>query len=226
MMTIRILILTLLPLLFTATAAGQKRATVAPESHLWIEGSSTVNRFMCEAGQISGEASLNGSQTDAFVVVQVETFDCGKSRMNRDFYDALKSDEHPRIVFELDDARLSAPEDEVYEVVVTGRLTIAGVTRSVSLVAEGRGNGDNGYRLTGRLPLSMTDFNVEPPTALAGLIKAHERIVVGFDLVADIDAAAATAGSAHSQQDAASGSDRVPRSATAAGTTALRGAVN
>lgn len=226
MTTIRILILILLPLLFAATAAGQKRATVAPDSRLWIEGSSTVNRFMCEAGQISGEASLNGGQTDALVVVPVETFDCGKSRMNRDLYDALKSEEHPRIVFELDDARVSAPADEVYEVAVTGRLTIAGVTRSVSLVAEGRGNGGNGYRVTGRLPLSMTDFNVEPPTALAGLIKAHERIVVGFDLVTEINGSAATAGSAQTQQDAASGAGRAPRPATAAGATAMRGDVD
>ena len=203
MTTIRILLVILLTLLFSATAAGQKRATMAPESRLWIEGSSTVSKFTCEAGTIAGEASLNGSRTDASVVIPVEAFDCGKSRMNRDFYAALKSEEHPRIVFELVDARLSAAADEVYDVSVTGMLTIAGVTRSVSLSAEGRGHGGgDSYRVMGRLPLSMTDFDVEPPTALAGLIRAHERIVVGFDLIAEIEESQTAAGSAAAQRPA------------------------
>ena len=215
MTTIRILIVILLTFLFAATAAGQKRATMAPDSRLWIDGSSTVNKFTCEAGTMVGEASLNGGDTDASVVIPVEGFDCGKSRMNRDFYAALKSEEHPRIVFELVDARFSAAEDAVYAVTVVGRLTIAGVTRSVSLIAEGSGHGDDGYRVKGRLPLSMTDFDVEPPTALAGLIKAHERIVVGFDLVATVEEAAETTGSAHARTAAAA--DREP---------AVRGNVN
>ena len=177
----------LLSLLVAASAAAQTRVSVDPESRLWIEGSSTVNEFTCEAGRIDGEATLDRGNSEADVVIPVDTFDCGKRRMNRDFYEALKGDVHPRIHFELMDATVGSGSGSEFNVTVNGRLTIGGVTRQITLVSEGRRQRAGQFRVTGRLPLSMRDFDIEPPTALAGLIRAHERIVVGFDLVATLD---------------------------------------
>lgn len=36
----------------------------------------------------------------------------------------------------------------------------------------------------GTLPIQMTDFNVEPPTAMLGLIRARDKITVHFDITA------------------------------------------
>ena len=38
------------------------------------------------------------------------------------------------------------------------------------------------FRLRARLPLRMTDFGVTPPTALFGMVKAKDDLVVTFDL--------------------------------------------
>ncbi|MGH9361260.1 MAG: hypothetical protein ACRD2T_05030, partial [Thermoanaerobaculia bacterium] len=38
------------------------------------------------------------------------------------------------------------------------------------------------YRITGALELKMTDFGIQPPTALMGLIRAGDGLRVRFDL--------------------------------------------
>lgn len=188
MFTLRSLLI-LLGLVVTASAVAQTRVTVDPDSRLWIEGSSTVNKFTCDAGRIDGEAILDRGRSEAEVVIPVDTFDCGKSRMNKDFYKALKGDAYPRIHFELTDAAVGSAHGSGFDVTVSGRLTISGVTRNISLVSQGRKQSDGQFRVVGKLPLSMRDFNIEPPTAFAGLIRAHDRIVVAFDLVATLDGA-------------------------------------
>jgi hypothetical protein len=45
----------------------------------------------------------------------------------------------------------------------------------------------------GSLQVRMTDFGVEPPTALFGLVKAHDDILIRFHLMADPDTPTADA---------------------------------
>jgi hypothetical protein len=39
------------------------------------------------------------------------------------------------------------------------------------------------FALHARLPLRMTDFRITPPTALFGMVKAKDDLVVQFDLI-------------------------------------------
>ncbi len=175
---------------------GAPRLILVPESRLWIEGTSNIHAFTCRAAEVTGfgflEDDADGGAPQqphalAKVVVPVSSFDCGKRRMNRDFYDALKAQNHPDIRYELDHAevlRPAGPEDGAYALRATGRLTIAGAERRIELDVTGRRLPDGRYRVQGSRSLVMTDFGVDPPTALLGLIRADERIVVGFNLVA------------------------------------------
>lgn len=186
-------LMVLAPLLSGAQrATSQIRLTLADESQLWIEGSSSVNTFTCEAGTIDGtglfETQATHSEAVAEVVVPVRQFDCGKSRMNQDLYDALKAETYPQIRFRLSKAELAAPATDTgaypLPLRVTGRLTIAGAERPVTLAVQGHQQANGTYRATGSLPLLMSDFGVDPPTALLGLVKAHDAITVHFNLVA------------------------------------------
>lgn len=180
---------------FSATSSwSQSLVTLSEESALWIEGTSSVSSFTCLAGRLSGEGSFVENRTgriaEAVISVPVETFDCGKSRMNRDFTEALRADAHPWIEFRLDAVELSSRHAETGtgRVRVAGRLLIAGSERTVAIDVLGQLGTDSTYRATGSLALLMSDFGIEPPTALFGLIRAHDPITVHFDLLASVRA--------------------------------------
>lgn len=173
--------------------AAQIQLELLDESELRIDGSSTVNSFTCNARFVSGNASLhaigaNRQGTDsAQVRVPVNRFDCGKERMNADFYEAMKADAFPYILFELIDAELvegKAESSDLRLLYAAGNLSIAGTTRTIQISVRGKQLAEDLYQASGNIQLKMSDFGIDPPTALFGLIKADDKITVHFDLVA------------------------------------------
>lgn len=123
--------------------------------------------------------------------IPVKSFDCRHSRMNRDMYEALKSDKYDYIMFEFEDARRLEDDGSVSESLfedgyqpfrIHGVLNVAGVDRDVSLLVQGRTEGEARYHIKGQKEISMKDFEIDPPTALRGLIRAHDDLTVFFDL--------------------------------------------
>lgn len=194
-------------LVVAATLAGgdllaQTTFTAHEDSRLWIEGRSNVNTFECMAKEYVAEAILpefentdqisdpNNLGTDhnatITVGIKVEGFECGRSRMNRDLNEALKSDEFPQITFTLKNATAITIPDDIdngFEIEVDGSLTVAGVTREISFKSNGFIMDDGRIRAVGGKQIKMTDFNVEPPTALFGMVKAEDELRVRFDLI-------------------------------------------
>jgi hypothetical protein len=181
-----------LGLLAGLPVTAQAQYTVRPSSQFWIDGTSTVNAFTCAASQVAGhgvvETAPDGQPTelDAEVVIPVRAFDCGVRQMNRDMYEALKGKAHPAVRFALDRAEVlpAPPYSEWTPVRVWGTITLAGERRPVTVTAQGRRLDDGLVRIQGQHALRMTDFDIEPPTGLLGLVRAHDDIVVRFDLVA------------------------------------------
>lgn len=164
-----------------------ERYQVALDSRFWIDGTATTGPWTCEADDVSGHGVLGGDALRAEVSVPVRAFDCGSGPMNRDLRHALRSEAHPTIVFTLDSAETlgAEPRPGVWvRIRATGRLRLAGAERRVTLDAEGRRLSDGRVALRGRHGLRMTDFGVDPPTHALGLVRAHDAIVVRFDLTA------------------------------------------
>jgi polyisoprenoid-binding protein YceI len=169
------------------------RYTLQAESRLWIDGSTSVAGFTCAAERTLGTGRLGAADEaagthalDAVVAVPVRSLDCGVGPMNRDLSEALRAERHPVIRFSLRGARVVTPPEETGWAAVEawGTLALAGAERPVRVRAEGRRLGDGRVRLKGRHGLRMTDFGVEPPAGPLGLVRARDRVTVGFDLVA------------------------------------------
>jgi hypothetical protein len=178
-------------------APPRHRFVLQSESRIRIEGSSSVATFACEAGQTTGYLIHDGdAQTahndspaapEAFLTVPVASFACGDRRMDRDLYRALKASEFPDIVYELLDVEvLNAPPDarETHELLARGNLTVGGVTRRIETRVRGMRLTDGRLRAIGVQELMMSDFDIERPTALWGLIKARDHLEIRFDLIA------------------------------------------
>jgi len=180
------------------SALGQStRFQLSDESRLAIEGTSNVNSFVCEAADMRSEEHPETLiQGDGFVmpglrlIVPVASLECGKRRMNRDLQDALLSSDHPEIQFTAHSIEMVAPAAASSEsqapppARVTGELFLAGATKSVSVDVTGWIDAQQRLNGSGSIDLDMSSFGVDPPRALLGLIRTHDRVTIRFHLVA------------------------------------------
>jgi hypothetical protein len=118
--------------------------------------------------------------------VPVKTLRCGNRQMERDMYRALRAGSHPVIEFHFQELIGGVNHDidgASYKARIAGVLSLAGATRNVTLDIEAQRMTRDRFRFRARLPLRMTDFRITPPTAIFGMVKAKDDLVVQFDLI-------------------------------------------
>lgn len=169
-----------------AFAQPPQRYSVADGSRFWVEGTSTVGRYVCRAGSVGGDGRLDSRSPVrgmAEVTAAVASFDCGQAQMNRDFARALQADAHPaiRLVVRQVDVVDGAGEAASH-VRATGLLRVAGVERPVGFTAVATPLGRGRVRVVGSYPMRMSDFGITPPRGLGGLVRAHDRLTARFDV--------------------------------------------
>ena len=174
--------------LFGGATFDSDRYEVLPESRIWIDGSSTTGQYSCVGDRVVGNGLVDAgprTSVSVHVAVPVRSFDCGIRQMNADFVDALKADAHPAISFSLEEVDWSSgsfSRGTWVSMSATGELEVAGETRHIAFALEGQRIADGRVRVRGAHPLRMTDFGIEPPSGLLGLVRSHDDIVVRFDL--------------------------------------------
>jgi polyisoprenoid-binding protein YceI len=159
------------PLILAALVlAAAQPVTFAPTSKIWLEGDSTLHRYHSTATQWSIHA--DGELRALTVEIPVRGLKSGEGALDDNLYKALKADRFPTIRFAATHGRIQGKQLEA-----AGQLTVAGVTRPVTVHASG-----DATHVTGTVELAMSRFGVQPPVLLAGAIKCSDKIVVRFDL--------------------------------------------
>jgi polyisoprenoid-binding protein YceI len=188
-MNIRTLSATLLIVVGLGLAGWQamERFSFASGSRIWVEGTSTVHDWSCDADQISatldattGDAALTGLSA-LTVTIPVAGMDCDNGTMNGKLRDALGTSP---IRFTLSNARVASPNGGRFVVEANGQLTIHGTSRAQRVTAQGQVLGNGRYRFTGSVPVTMSQFGVDPPTAMLGTLRTGDRVTVRFDVTA------------------------------------------
>lgn len=157
------------------------------DSMIWIEGKTNVNSFACNSDSIRGYAELRGdAETIMEALLPIDSLDCGKRQINRDMFKTLNADVYPNIYFEMMQSYMlgtSVDKGDIYLIRVEGELTISGQTRYVVFEAEGLQLENGKYIIRGHTPILMSDYGLTPPSAMLGMIKVDDELVVHFDLV-------------------------------------------
>jgi hypothetical protein len=202
----------LLVLMLAATLDSTRLVSGAP-SKLVLQGSSNVAPWKCSGTTLDGTMEVaaplsriniiidrieDGNvarltpQTATFpqpsfeLEVPVTTLRCGNRQMERDMYKALRSDTFPMIEFTFEKLLGGISHDldaGTYSAKIAGQLSLAGAKRNVSVDVQATRISRDRFRLQAHLPLRMTDFRIKPPTALFGMVKAKDDLIVHFDLV-------------------------------------------
>ncbi len=158
------------------------------ESKLRINGTSNVTDFECkyannfEVDTLSHQLEITNDSvlvSGDSLPLTIDSFDCGKRAINKDFRNTLKSKEYPNIDITL----LEVYSENGQPKSASIAISLGGATQQyvVSLVEET--NDGKVVAISGTQKLKLSDFNLEPPRALFGLIKVRDELVVSFELL-------------------------------------------
>lgn len=179
----------MIALLFASLLSVPAQLSLGSGSKLTLEGDSSMHAWSCKASALegTGEAASLGavaSSVSSFELdLPVARIECGNDTMDGKLRDALKASRFPRIAFKVSSvASLPAAEGGTQKLKLSGRVEVAGVQKNVTAVVTVTPGPGNVVRAVASVPLKMTDFGVEPPSAMLGLLTTKDRIIVRVEL--------------------------------------------
>ncbi|MGK7396929.1 MAG: YceI family protein [Candidatus Cyclobacteriaceae bacterium M3_2C_046] len=176
-------IITIILFLLVRFGWAQDTYHLTKESKVVVKGTSTIHDWEVHAEEMRSSATfeMDNNAVERITMMElsipVESLSSGKRGMDKNMYEALKSEKFPNILFEFKGVK-SASANELR---VVGDLTIAGNTREVELT--GNYNVQNGkIAIKGSTTFPMTRFKVDPPTAMLGTIKTGDEVTIEYHL--------------------------------------------
>jgi polyisoprenoid-binding protein YceI len=174
-------------------ANAQARATLAPASKMWIEGTSNVHDWKMEATQIDAQIELDAAGLAAApakmvksvkLTIPVKALKSEHDKMDDNARKALKADKNPEIIYMLTTVNeVTGETKDGFTLKAAGTLNIAGVENAVTADIVAIRQADGTIKATGTVPVKMTAYQVKPPTAMLGAIRCGDEVKVKFDLV-------------------------------------------
>ncbi len=171
------------------TTIGQNYNINKGASNLKVLGTSNIHDWEIDAKDFQGnlKAQLEDGQLvkidELNFAVVAESLKSGKGGMDKNTYKALDTDKHQRITFQLQNVKnIDCTSNTNCKVTTSGYLTIAGTKKSVDLIFDAKVTGDK-ITLSGNHKLKMTDFKVDPPTAMFGTITTGDEVNIKFQTV-------------------------------------------
>lgn len=168
----------LLLLVFCVSLSGvaQTNYLLGKESKLTIDGTSTIHDWTVTANTISGTLKAEGTVPKE-IDFQVAVADIKSERgstMDKKTHNALKMENHPEIVFTLKEVQSGSS--------VVGTLSMAGKKKEIE-ISTIIITSDNDLKISGEYPITLQDWDIEPPTAMFGQVIVGDDVTVKFDLI-------------------------------------------
>lgn len=175
-----------------ATAQSTYSISESKSNSMKLSGTSSMHDWDMKAYAFTGEAQFSFTKDDTHQLTAVRSLSfclpvvnltSDKARLDKNAYEALKTNRNKDITYTLQSAMVSPEKDGKFLVRAIGDLTIAGVTREITMDVYCVVNGNSTIRCTGSNKLNMTDFNVNPPSFMFGAMKTGNAVVLDFTVV-------------------------------------------
>lgn len=181
----KLILLTIVISTFSLQVSSQsQRKYIVTKSAFEISGTSNIHDWTMKSAEGAGTANLvitNSKLTDIKgleITLPAESIKSGKSSMDDVAYESLDTKTYKNINYALKSAH------KVNETtwMLTGTYTIAGISKDYETQVRVSGNGSDTLLLQGSNRLSFLDFEITPPSAALGVVKAGKELTVLFDL--------------------------------------------
>jgi hypothetical protein len=195
-MYLRKIITTTFLLMFLAGAVAAQDINMSLQSgyDLRIDGDSNVRSWGADAEKVEGrlvltdieEMSLENLTPDnskeMSLTIHVESLDSGSRGLTRNMKSYLKEDDHPLITFNLREITGVDIQNGSALISAIGIINAAGQDHEVTMNVTATLNGDGSLNFRGEQDLLMTDFGIDPPTAVMGTVRARDEVVISYNV--------------------------------------------
>ena len=151
-----------------------------------VKGTSTLHEWESVVEKVDGKGfyTLENNELvdvkDVVIKIPVTSIKSTKGKMmDNKTYDAFTHEKFPYIIFTLNTKEVNGTNSTIN---VTGSLSMGGATNQIDLSLNYKLLPNGELQLTGSKKLLMTDFKMEPPTAMMGTIKVGNEVIVTFDI--------------------------------------------
>lgn len=141
---------------------------------------SNVEKLEANGSYVMADNALTDIK-DVVVKIPVTSLKSTKGRMmDNKTYEAFDSKKNPTITFTLTGKTINEANNTVN---VSGNLNMAGVTKAIDILLSYKVLPGGGLQVSGSKKINMTEFKMEPPTAMMGAIVVGDEVTVNFELV-------------------------------------------
>ena len=164
---------------------------------MYLQGTTNVNTFKCDCeDQFAAQeidVERHGSVAkfrNARLSMTTRKFNCKNTKMDRDMHKALKAEKFPKMSIDLVETHHNPDHlksTDWFDVDAKVQITITGVTKEKRIKAQARKIGQSQFALKGSETIHMTEFGIDPPEAMFGLIKVDDQITFHFDLTIQLE---------------------------------------
>ena len=173
-------------MLLTAGSMFGQNFKMDNSSEIIVEGTSNIHDWEMKATSKQGGATItteDGKLTGISklqVSIPAESLESGKGGMDKNAYKALNTNKHKNIEFKLNEVKkIEANGTNSYKVNGLATLKISGVSKQVPVEFTAKLNG-NKLEINGEESLNMTNYKIDPPTAMFGTITTGEEVTIKF----------------------------------------------
>lgn len=192
-LTLTLIISVLLSFARLSEAQNSEMRLTLENHEMMIDGTSNIRDWDAQVKTINSNFVINefdmndlsNLTADNFETLElsipVEDVESGSGRLTRNMHKYLKGDDHPMITFNLTGIDSVTVNGNQATITANGIINAAGVDHQTSMTVDA--TFDNGtITFAGTQPLLMTDFNIDPPTAVFGTIRARDEIDIIYSL--------------------------------------------
>lgn len=154
-----------------------------------INGTSTLHDWEAPLNNMKARAdfSVVGTEltglTSFWVECDVMSIKSEKGEsMDEKIYEALKSEENPKIVYNLSQVKSLTKKGSDFVLETVGTLKVAGKTVTIDMTVTAKVNANGEVMFSAEKKLKMSQFDMDRPSAMLGVIKAGDDVTVSFDV--------------------------------------------
>jgi len=176
-------------ILTTQISIAQTYRVNNSDSKMEVLGTSNIHDWEILAKDFQGTMNLelengklvNISELDFSVIA--ESLDSGKGGMDKNIYKALNTDKYKTIIYKLVKVNnIDCTSKSQCKITTSGYLTIAGTKKPADITFDSKISGGN-IVLSGNKSIKMSNFNIDPPTAMFGTITTGDEVNIKFQAV-------------------------------------------
>lgn len=195
-MKMKVIISTLLAFafVFSTVTAQDVTYTLIEVAEFKIDGDSNVRTW--DANITKAEGTIVFSAIDDFstgslnsnlfqsmnISIPVSGIESDSGRLTSNMHGYLKRDDHPMITFDLTEITSVELDGNTAKITANGVINAAGVDQNVTMIVDAAVNENGSVTFSGSQALLMTSFNIDPPTAVMGTIRARDEITILYSV--------------------------------------------